>query len=205
MDLGGVEAMKTRRILPWLALGVTATLAAGRADAQSPTINPEEPTQPGSNTSTLGRTPGSPGASSSGNLPGDRQILGGRPGTSTPRVPSAISTPGAGEGPPPPAPNIAIPAVPALTEVPLYGTLALPAAGDEGPPGGLTFDLALDRMLRLNLELTARRFEIPLAQADVLTAGLRANPILYADAQLVPYGKYTPQRPGGQTQYDLNI
>lgn len=197
--------MTMRRHLTRMALALFATFAGSRADAQSPTINSDEPITPGSNTSTLGRPPGSLGASSSGNLPGDRQILGGRPGASTPRVPSSISTPGAGEGQGPPAANIAIPAVPALTEVPLYGTLALPSSGDEGPPGGLTFDLALDRMLQLNLELTARRFEIPLAQADILTAGLRANPILYADAQLVPYGKYTAQRPGGQTQYDLNI
>ncbi len=38
-----------------------------------------------------------------------------------------------------------------------------------------------------------------------LTASLRANPVFYADAQLVPYGQYTRNRPGGQTQYDVNI
>ena len=27
----------------------------------------------------------------------------------------------------------------------------------------------------------------------------------YADGQLVPYGRYTKQRPGGQTQYDVNV
>ena len=47
--------------------------------------------------------------------------------------------------------------------------------------------------------------EIPQAQADILNAGLRANPIFYADGQLVPYGQYTRNRPGGQTQYDVNI
>ena len=31
--------------------------------------------------------------------------------------------------------------------------------------------------------------EIPQARADVLTASLRANPIFYADTQLVPYGR----------------
>ena len=41
-------------------------------------------------------------------------------------------------------------------------------------------------MVRCNLELRARAFEIPQARADVLTAGLRANPILYVDGQLVP-------------------
>lgn len=47
--------------------------------------------------------------------------------------------------------------------------------------------------------------EIPQARADVLTAGLRANPILYVDSQLIPYGSFSPARPGGQTQYDVNI
>ena len=44
-----------------------------------------------------------------------------------------------------------------------------------------------------------------MAEADILTASLRANPILYSDVQLVPYGTFSPNRPGGQTQYDLNV
>ena len=47
--------------------------------------------------------------------------------------------------------------------------------------------------------------EIPQAEADILTASLRANPVFYADGQLVPYGQYSNARPGGQTQYDVNI
>ncbi len=101
---------------------------------------------------------------------------------------------------------LALPSVAPLTEVPLFGTLELAAGDDEGPPDGLTFDQALDLLLRNNLDLLARRFEIPAAQADVLTASLRANPIFYADSQLVPYGNFNPNtRPGGQTQYDVNI
>src|SRR5262249_13592363 len=49
------------------------------------------------------------------------------------------------------------------------------------------------------------RHEIPMAQADVLTASLRANPIFYADTQLQPYGHYTRSNPGGPQQYDVNI
>ena len=44
-----------------------------------------------------------------------------------------------------------------------------------------------------------------MAQADVLTASLRANPIFYADSQLIPFGHYSNNRPGGQTQYDVNV
>ncbi|MEJ7639870.1 MAG: TolC family protein [Singulisphaera sp.] len=39
----------------------------------------------------------------------------------------------------------------------------------------------------------------------MLTAGLRANPVLFADAQLIPYQEYSSERPGGSTQYDVNI
>ncbi|WP_435011261.1 TolC family protein [Tundrisphaera lichenicola] len=80
--------------------------------------------------------------------------------------------------------------------------------GDAGPEDGLTLDLAIDQVLRQNLTLMAQRFEIPKAEADVLTAGLRNNPIVYGDAQFVPYGKYTQERPGGgggQPQYDVNF
>jgi cobalt-zinc-cadmium efflux system outer membrane protein len=120
-------------------------------------------------------------------------------------VPTSVSTPGAGGFLPPSASVTAIPAVAPLTAVPLFGTLDLPAAADEGPPDGLTFDQALDLLIRQNLDLRSRQFEIPLAQADVLTASLRANPILYADSQLIPYGAYSQKRQGGPLQYDLNV
>ena len=42
-------------------------------------------------------------------------------------------------------------------------------------------------------------------RADVLTASLRANPIFYADSQLVPYGSDSVEAPDGPTQYDVNI
>ncbi len=48
--------------------------------------------------------------------------------------------------------------------------------------------------------------QIPgLSRADVLTASLRANPVVYADAQLVPYGRYSRAKSGGPTQYDVNV
>jgi cobalt-zinc-cadmium efflux system outer membrane protein len=90
--------------------------------------------------------------------------------------------------------------------VPQYGELELPLEEEEeGPPDGLTLDAAIERMVRNNLQLLSLRYEIPMAQADVLTASLRNDPIFYADSQLVPYGHYSNQRPGGQTQYDVNV
>jgi cobalt-zinc-cadmium efflux system outer membrane protein len=76
---------------------------------------------------------------------------------------------------------------------------------DPGPPDGLTLDEALDRMLAANLDIRALRHEITQADADILTAGLRTNPLIYMDSQFIPYGSFNDQRPGGPTQYDLNI
>lgn len=79
---------------------------------------------------------------------------------------------------------------------------------DPGPPDGLSLDDAIALLIRRNLDLIALRYEVPKAQADILTAGLRNNPILYADAQLIPYGHYSYLRPGGgggQPQYNVNI
>ena len=69
----------------------------------------------------------------------------------------------------------------------------------------LTLDEAILRMLREDDDLRSKFFEIPQAKADILTASLRANPEFYADSGLVPYGRYLRERPGGQTQYDVNI
>ena len=86
-----------------------------------------------------------------------------------------------------------------------YGTMELPTQEDEGPPDGLTIDQAIELLIEGNLDLRAKFLEIPQMRADVLTASLRANPIFYADSQLVPYGSDSVKRPDGPTQYDVNI
>ena len=48
----------------------------------------------------------------------------------------------------------------------------------------------------MNYGLRTKFQEIPKAQADILSAGLRANPLVFASADGVPYGSYSPQRPG---------
>ena len=193
----------------FMALLIASTWS-GRASAQSPTLGTESPQQkgqgtPGTSNSALGPTPGAGGGTFESPSVGGGQILGGRAGSSSPRVPTSISTPGSGGNSLAPTTVLALPRVAPLTEVPLYGTLDLPDRLDEGPPDGLTFDQALEMMIRDNLDLRARRFEIPSADADILTASLRANPIFYADSQLIPYGSYSTRRPGGPLQYDVNI
>jgi outer membrane protein, heavy metal efflux system len=74
-----------------------------------------------------------------------------------------------------------------------------------GPPGGLTLDEAIETLLHNSLELQQIRGDISQAEADLITAGLRANPIAYVDTLGVPYGSYTSKTNGGPTQSDFNI
>jgi cobalt-zinc-cadmium efflux system outer membrane protein len=185
---------------------VALGLGAREALAQGPTLSGLH-SAPGSTASRLGPTPGA-GGLQFGYAPGADTMYfgGGRPGPSFPRVPTSITTPSQTAGALAVRRGIAAPAALPLTQFPVYGSWSLPdAAEEEGPPHGLTLDLAIQQLLRDNLELRSRFLELPSARADILTAGLRANPILFADGQLVPYGRYNRDRSGGPTQYDLNV
>jgi outer membrane protein, heavy metal efflux system len=160
---------------------------------------------PGSMDSLLGPMPGSSGITF-GMQPGRDDMILGRIGTSQPRVPTTITTPGGVYQGPPPSQVFAVQQPPPVPRAPFFGTLELPKhAEEEGPPDGLTLDHAIDLLRENNLDLRAKQLEIPQARADVLTASLRANPIFYADAQLVPYGSDSVRRPDGPTQYDVNF
>ena len=68
-----------------------------------------------------------------------------------------------------------------------YGELELPADFvDYGTPGNMDLDAAINMLVSQNLDLMAAKLEIPMAEADVLTANLRANPIFYADTAAHP-------------------
>ncbi|MDR3618616.1 MAG: TolC family protein [Paludisphaera borealis] len=177
--------------------------------SQSAVIETVEPAMrggtasPGSSESRLGTPPGTD-PMLLGSQPGGDAPLMGRVGTAGSRAPASISRPMEGRTPPPR--GIAAPEALPVPRAPLYGSLALPAEGEsEGPPDGMTIDQAIDRLIQENLDLRSKSLEIPQARADVLTASLRANPILYADSQLIPYGRWSEQRPGGPVQYDVNI
>ncbi len=182
--------------------------------AQAPTIEPGSNFRLGPGASTLGRSPGanesmfsnSPGSGGMTLDQGPQGFVGGRPGASTPRVPQSLSTPGQPGTAPIPGGAITLPTPLQVQPPPIYGTLDFPAIAEEiGPPEGITLDQAIEYLVQRNLQLRSQAFELPQADADILTASLRANPILYADAQLVPYGNYSNIRPGGPVQYDLNI
>jgi cobalt-zinc-cadmium efflux system outer membrane protein len=157
-------------------------------------------------TSLLGPSIGSAGGLQLNRPGGADEPLSGRLGPSVPRVPQSITEPDQNPVGVPETEQITAPPILEPGQVPAYGPLALPTKPEEeGPPDGLTLDMAIERLVRENLALRARFFELPQAEADILTASLRANPLFYADSQLIPYGQYTAQRPGGQTQYDINV
>jgi cobalt-zinc-cadmium efflux system outer membrane protein len=192
--------MKYPLALSILAIG--CWIGLGGTDCAAQTVpSGAQRSRPGGGTSSLGPSPGDSGPSL--NAPGAQTgTFGGRPGTSTPRIiPNESAPRGFGR----PAPAEIRPIQPlGAADVPIFGPLSLPSGRAE-TPGGLTLDDAIELLVRNNRDLRAQSLEIPQARADVLTASLRANPILYADSQLIPYGNFTPQRPGGQTQYDVNI
>ena len=116
----------------------------------------------------------------------------------------AISAPGPRIGPQPQSLAAAQPSLAIKELPPIYGPLDLPTTDYEGPPDGLTIDQAIERLVRQNYDLRAKFYEIPQARADVLTAGLRANPFYFLSASGYPYQSYSPSRPG-ENGYSVSI
>ena len=197
--------MRRAAIRCGLAAALALPASAARAQTSAfPGID-QAPSAAGGERSLLGPAPGEAGAPDEATSP-QGGLVGTRVGPNAPRVPTSITAPGSDASPARTPRRIAAPNPPKIAAVPAFGTLALPAGPeDPGPADGLTLEAAIDLLLRSNLDLRARRFEIPQAEADVLTAGLRANPILYTDSQLIPYGNFSKTRPGGPNQFDLNL
>lgn len=84
----------------------------------------------------------------------------------------------------------------APAQVPGGGTLERPELDEEGPSDGLDLDTAVAVIADQSLSLRAKFQEIPKATADVLTAGMRANPLLFGSVDQIPYQQYSPDRPG---------
>ena len=203
MDQSGKTRWMSRRLL---AAGLIALAWCGPARAQGPQVDIDNPPGAPDARGSLGPAVGSSGTSAFNVLGVTTQpsLVSNRPGAGVSRVPiNQISQPSA---PVTSIKPIATPAVLEPANVPRYGDLDVPTKDEDiGPADGLTLDAAIDALLMSNLNLLALKYEIPMAQADILTAGLRNNPIFYADSQLVPYGHYSNNRPGGQTQYDVNV
>jgi len=205
MDKVDMTSRGQRLRLSFIVCGILLGLA-GPLRAQGPQVDVENPPGRPNARGRLGAATGASGTSGFDATPVTTQqsIFAGRPGPGATRVPlNQLAQPK------PPVMRIERLSRPAPLEsakLPQYGQLDVPIVEEEeGPPDGLTLDTAIERVVQQNLNLLALRYEIPMADADVLTASLRANPIFYADGQLVPYGHFSNQRPGGQTQYDVNV
>jgi RNA polymerase sigma factor (sigma-70 family) len=102
-------------------------------------------------------------------------------------------------------PPVARPAV-SKQEPPKVAARPDETPADPHPAPILTLDDAIERLLR-NTTDEAVRLGISAARASELTAAacLRNKPVFYQDGQLVPFGRYSPDRPGGSPQYDINV
>jgi cobalt-zinc-cadmium efflux system outer membrane protein len=194
-----------RLIVLAAGLVLAAAFVPRAARGQAPQIDLPAPPGVAEGGSKLGAPIGASGAVGFENAPeGGGRPIGGRPGPSASRAPVSDLT-----GPRAASRVTAVNYRPQVLEparIPRYGELAPPLGPEDlGPENGLTLDQSIERLVRENLNLLALRFELPMAEADVLTASLRANPIFYADSQLVPYGHYSNHRPGGQRQFDVNV
>ena len=186
-----------------LLLGMAAP---GVASAQGPQVDVDNPPGAPDARGKLGPALGASGTSGFDASPVNYQqsVFGGRPGAGATRAP--VNQLAAPLPPVMQVKPVSLPAPLQPASVPQYGDLDLPLQEEEeGPADGLTLDTSINQLVARNLSLLALKFEVPMAQADILTASLRNNPIFYADAQLVPYGHFSNLRPGGQTQYDVNV
>ncbi len=189
-----------------IALAIVLLASCAVARAQGPQFDVGNPPGAPNARGSLGPALGASGTSGFDASPVQpvQSIFGGRPGPSATRAPiNQLAQPRM-----PVVPIRAVQPVPPLepASVPRYGELDVPdVEEDEGPADGLTLDRAIEILLQQNLNLIALKYEIPMAEADVLTASLRNNPIFYADGQLLPYGHYSFARPGGPQQYDVNV
>jgi cobalt-zinc-cadmium efflux system outer membrane protein len=208
-------AMVAASWMLWVSLaGLTPAVPAqeGRREPGSVLLElPNLGPVPGAFESSLGPGPGALSASAFG-VPAPA-IVGARRRTGgiLPKSSAKVHPTGAGPGSAPPfaTADNARPRLP-FSSGPGAGPgetpLTLGAVSDDpGPPDGLTLDAAIERMMAANLDLNSLKYELPQADADVLTAGLRTNPIVYMDTQFIPYGAYSMQRPLGPIQYDINI
>ena len=146
-----------------------------------------------------------PGAMAPTDAPRGSSIIGGSPRSMRPRVPITTRP----RSPAHTAPNLQMPqpseTAPSAAFVPDAWSVLFEIE-EQGPSHGLTWEQSVERLVQASIVLRAKALDIPQAQADVLTAGMHANPIVYFDKQLIPYRPYNlVTNPGGPAQYDLNV
>ncbi len=84
-------------------------------------------------------------------------------------------------------------------DLPIAPRPVLPQVGqgkDDGGAGGVSLDAAIDRLIHFNYDLRTRYQDILESRADELTASLFSAPAIFVSGHQMPYGRYSPQRPG---------
>jgi cobalt-zinc-cadmium efflux system outer membrane protein len=123
------------------------------------------------------------------------------PGGFPPAVPaSSTFSPDAEEASEPPQADQNLPSPRPLDEPPSE----LLEERDEDAGAGLSLEEAIERLIWANADLAAKYQDIPKARADVLTAGLRNDPVVFVSASPISYGRFSVQRPGA-TSYDITL
>jgi outer membrane protein, heavy metal efflux system len=190
---------RARALAAWTAF----CLLAGSAAAQGPQFDTGAPPGAAGGPSTVGQPLGAANFPDLGVI--SSAPFSGRAGPGGSHVPAAaVAAPSAPNFRTRGAQEVAPTVQPA--QVPQYGEqLELEVVTDYGPSDGMTLDAAIERLVNQNLDILSAKMELPMSEADILTANLRANPVFYADTQLVPYGHFSFLRPGGPAQTDINI
>ncbi len=212
----GVDAMGRRNMLAGLVAASTMGLMAGTGTARGQAFLADDiviiskgqrskeqartETQlgpiPGVSAGPMNARPGAGAGAGAGMGTGPAGASRSPMGLAPPGVLSAAAAGPQGIAGRPDSTGIAPPAALPIRDAPRYGPMEVPRQGDEGPADGLTLDQAIDRVVHASYGLRTKFQEIPQAEADILSAGLRANPLIFASADGVPYGKYTPQSQG---------
>ena len=208
-DVGGRKLLYGVAVGAWIAsclMGSTAVAHKQLADdlvvlyAEQRAIQRERAAAergPGSDYNRLSAPPGEPVASFAPPLGDDRTFARNRDALAAAANPIAAASQPRVETIPAPLPNVP-------TELPAGGPLEVPAYDDPGPQDGLTLEFAIVLTIERSRSLRSRFQEIRKADADVLTAGLRGNPYIFGSVDSVPYGSYSPQRPG-EPGYALTV
>ncbi|MEJ7639871.1 MAG: hypothetical protein WKF75_18340 [Singulisphaera sp.] len=110
--------------------------------------------------SSLGPSPGE--GDPANDAPGGNEgFLGGRAGASSPRLPASATRPGGGGTGLPASSAIRPPGEADRVTLPVYGPLRSPPRPMTRVRRRLTLDMAIERMVRENLELRSKFLEIP--------------------------------------------
>ena len=84
---------------------------------------------------------------------------------------------------------------------------AVPVRSQTPPaPKDISFDDAIREALEKNLNLLAEKYNVPVAEARIVQARLRPNPVFTTDFDYIPFGtQFTPENAAGPTEFSFRL